>query len=173
MSFKPMLLSRTCQYAISGVLRLAALPRGGFCRVDDLVDGTDAPRHAVAKVFHELAKRGVLNSLRGAGGGFRLAERAQYLTLMDVVEAVDGPWAGAVLGARGLCPPTQDCPLSRMLQPINNQLEQLLRSVRIIDLVQNDMPPPPNCCLGQEPCSAHAGDGAVRTLPEVAPLARV
>jgi Rrf2 family transcriptional regulator, iron-sulfur cluster assembly transcription factor len=164
-----MLISRTSQYAITGVLRLAALPKGGFCRVDDLVDGTDAPRNAVAKVFHELTKRGVLNSLRGAGGGFRLAEGAQYLTLMDVVQAVDGPWAGNVIVSRGLCPPAQQCPLGRILQPINNQFEQILRSVRIIDLVQDQNAAGPDCCLGlDDSCCQGNGETANQDQAAVA-----
>jgi Rrf2 family iron-sulfur cluster assembly transcriptional regulator len=129
-----MLLSTSSQYAIIGILRLSRLPSEGFCRVDELIKGTHAPRHAVAKVFYELSKRRILESVRGIGGGYRPCANIADLTLMDVVEAVDGPYDPAALTDRGLCAHEQDCPLEALLQPVSDRLEQILRTTRIGDL---------------------------------------
>lgn len=132
-----MLLSRASHYAISAVLRLSALQSTRYCRVETLLQGTAAPRAGVAKVLQELARRGILESSRGSTGGFRLAPAAANATLMDIVEAVDGPWELEALGERGLCLHDQPCPLAQLLQPISNDLEHLLRSTRIAELASN------------------------------------
>jgi Rrf2 family protein len=130
-----MLISRASQYAISGVLRLASLPPRQFCRVEDLVRGTSAPRHAVAKVLHALAKRRILDSVRGAGGGFRLSPDALDMTLLQIIEAVEGPFESSVAMQRGLCASEQACPLHRLLQPLNDELKRVLGSTRLRDLI--------------------------------------
>lgn len=139
-----MLLSTASQYAITGVLRLTALPPDGFCRVDDLIAGTQAPRHAVGKVFYELAKRRILESVRGIGGGYRLSPGVGDLTLMDLVEAVDGPFQSAALTERGLCEPGRACPLETLLQPVADRLQAVLRTTRIRDLAAMSAGRP--CC---------------------------
>jgi Rrf2 family iron-sulfur cluster assembly transcriptional regulator len=146
-----MLLSQTSQYALTGVIRLAALPPNGFCRLDDLVRGTQAARFAVAKVFHDLAKRGILESIRGSGGGFRLSAKARSLSLMDIIETVDGPWERDATGDRGLCLPGQPCPLKQILQPVGDQLQALLRKTRVEQLIV----PVPSCCCAKD----KVGDG--------------
>jgi len=143
-----MLLSTPSQYAITGVLRLSVLPPDGYCRVDELTKGTQAPRHAVAKVFYELAKRRILESVRGIGGGYRPCVGIGDLTLMDIVEAVDGPYDPAALTERGLCESDRLCPLETLLQPVSDRLEEILRTTRIRDLIA--LYPPKTCCSPSE-----------------------
>lgn len=150
-----MLLSRTSQYAISGVLRLAALPEEGYCRVEDLVRGTSAPRHAVAKVFHVLARRNILCSVRGVGGGFRLNPRTLDMTLMDIVQAVEGEFRSSVVMDRGLCIPGQPCPMEKLLQPVSDELERVLRSTRVSDIVAQARAKNLQCCQDGLDSAAH------------------
>jgi Rrf2 family protein len=143
-----MLLSRASQYAISGVLRLAALPPSGFCRVEDLVRGTSAPRHAVAKVFQAMAKRNILDSVRGAGGGFRLGSRTLEMSLLELIEAVEGPFESSAAMERGLCAADEVCPMHRLLQPLTDELKRVLRSTRVRDLVPGPASAAWPCCGG-------------------------
>lgn len=128
------MLSRAAHYAITGLLRLSLLPREGYCRVDDLVSGTEAPRHAVAKVFHGLAQRGLLESIRGTRGGFRLAEGTLNCTLAEIIEAVEGPPRARDRIDRGLCLPGDSCPLAELIAPIARQLDEVLSQTRLADL---------------------------------------
>lgn len=165
-----MLLSRASQFAICGVLRLAALPRGGYCRVEDLVAGTAAPRHAVAKIFHELRRRGVLESVRGVGGGFRLAAGAEQLTLLQIVESVEGKWLTSADEARGLYP-LESCPLRNLLRPLQDELERILRTTCVGELLASSTPVGRECCTNpscceraivadqrRKPARSHSGD---------------
>jgi len=133
-----MLLPRNSQYAISAMLRLADLPAGAFVRVEDLVRDTPAPRHAVAKVLHELAKRGFLESARGTGGGYRLAEDARQRRLIEIVEAISGPHSTDAIATRGLALVGEQCKLMRLFEPVARHMDELLHSTTIDDLLNID-----------------------------------
>lgn len=130
------MLSRATHYAVTGMLRLALLPHGGYCRVDDLVRGTDAPRHAVAKVFHGLAQRGLLESVRGTRGGFRLAKDTLERTLAEIIEALEGLPRDRGRIDRGLCLPGEPCPFGELIAPIARQLDEVLSHTRLVDLLR-------------------------------------
>ena len=144
------MLSRAAHYAIAGIVRLAAVPEGGFCRVDDLVAGTRAPKFAVGKVLHRLARAGLLESVQGAKGGYRLQPGCLDRTLLQVIEATDGPLQNSACIDRGLCEPGSDCPLELTLEPAVEALRRVLSQTRVEDLVKLD---PRKTC-----CSSHPSD---------------
>ena len=86
-----MQMTRAADYALRAMLHLAALPHG--CRVSssDLAHAAEVPDTFLAKVLQKLVTRGLVISYRGQGGGFQLALPAARITLLEVVEAVDGP----------------------------------------------------------------------------------
>src|SRR5215213_6437777 len=86
-----MIFSSASEYAIRGVAKLSARGEAGRVLLDDVIAGTGLPRDFMAKVFQKLIHAGVLRSAKGRGGGFSLARPAHEITLMQVVEAIDGP----------------------------------------------------------------------------------
>jgi Rrf2 family protein len=87
------------------------------------------------KALKALARAGVLHSVRGPGGGYRLARAAKRITLLEVVEAVEGP-------VRGAAPPASDTAEGRRmdarLQAVCDQaaeaVRRRLRRVSLADL---------------------------------------
>jgi DNA-binding IscR family transcriptional regulator len=79
----------------------------------------------------------VLWSIKGPNGGYRLARPSKEITLLDVVEAVEGPLRGGVLvtpgdGARGL-----DRRLEGVFEQATDAVRKQLQRVRIADLVNH------------------------------------
>ena len=56
-----------------------------------LAEATQLPVSTVAKVLKSLARAGLVTSVRGAAGGYRLARPAQLISIGEVVKAIDGP----------------------------------------------------------------------------------
>lgn len=84
-------LSRSSQYALRALTWLAA-PRaeGGYHLVSQIAAELDVPEPYLGKLLQALALAGTLESRRGRGGGFRLAVAPDSVSVLDVVEAIDG-----------------------------------------------------------------------------------
>src|SRR5215472_18280021 len=83
-----MIFSRPCEYAIHAMTYLAAIP-GTSARADEIAEAQEIPLPILSKVLQDLARKGLLDSRRGPGGGFRLSRRPELITLRDIVAAVD------------------------------------------------------------------------------------
>lgn len=97
-------MTRGADYGARGVMYLAKRPPDTVALVGDIASAEDLPASYLAKIFQDLVKGGILRSHRGATGGFSLGRPAEKITLLEVIEAVDGPI--------GLCPclvPSQGC----------------------------------------------------------------
>ncbi len=86
-----MQISRSVTYALQTLLQLADLHEGEFINRWTLAANGRMPERFLLKILHNLVKGGILRSTRGGGGGFALARHPEVITLLDVIEAVDGP----------------------------------------------------------------------------------
>ena len=122
-----MIYSNACAYAIRAMCRLAMLRPDGYVLLDELCEGSDLPRHFVAKIFQDLVRKGLLTSAKGRGGGFALSRKASKITLYDIVSVIDGveQLDHCVVGM-AQCDEKQPCPQHDEFQPIRNQLKSYL-----------------------------------------------
>ena len=58
--------------------------------VREIADLQSVPYDYLAKIFTRLSKAGLVRSIEGKGGGFQLARPAEHITVLDVVNAIDG-----------------------------------------------------------------------------------
>ena len=130
-----MIFTSASEYAIRGIGELAA--RAGTSRVllDDVVAGTGLPRDFMAKVFQRLVHAGLLKSAKGRGGGFSLARAPHEITLMHVVEAMEGPQAydRCVVGLEK-CTDHTPCPQHDLYKPIRQRIKDYLNTTTAADL---------------------------------------
>lgn len=122
-----MIYSSACAYAIRALSRLALLRPQGYVLLDELCEGTDLPRHFVAKIFQDLVRRGLLHSAKGRGGGFALTRSPENISLFEIVEAVDGvsELDHCVVGM-ARCDDGQPCPQHDQWKGIRSQLRKFL-----------------------------------------------
>lgn len=122
-----MIYSNACAYAIRAMSRLAMLRPDGYVLLDELCDGSDLPRHFVAKIFQDLVRKGLLTSAKGRGGGFALARKPDQISLYDIVEVIDGiENLNACVVGMHRCDDHQPCPQHDEWKPIRNQLKEYL-----------------------------------------------
>ena len=80
-----MKLQKNTSLALYSVLEFAREPERHIAAAE-IADKYDISAHHLAKVLAELARSGILASVRGAGGGYRFIGNAKRLTLMDIVQ---------------------------------------------------------------------------------------
>lgn len=133
-----MLYSNACAYAVRALARLALIRPDGYVLLDELCQGSDLPRHFVAKIFQDLVRKGLLTSAKGRGGGFALARKPDTLSVADVVVAVDGPEAidkaesGITESVGGVMFPLFDA-----WAPLGTQIRQFLENTTLDQLAGN------------------------------------
>jgi len=86
-----MQITRATDYAVRILIHLAASPDQARIAAPEVARGIEAPESFVSKVLQQLVQRGMVTSRRGAGGGFQLAIQPDKVTLLDVVEMLEGP----------------------------------------------------------------------------------
>jgi FeS assembly SUF system regulator len=94
----------------------------------------------VSKVLKQLAGAGLLDSFRGARGGYRLARTAAEISVAEIVEAMEGPIAMTECGIHaGLCDHESHCAVRGNWRLISRAVEGALRGVSVAELLE---PPP-------------------------------
>ena len=133
-----MIFSNTTEYAIRGLAELAGRSNGSTMLLDQLVAGTTLPRDFMAKIFQRLVKAKLLTSAKGRGGGFALARPAHQITLMDIVEAIEGPKPldGCVVGLER-CNDDMPCPQHDLYKPIRQRLKDYMNTTTLADLASS------------------------------------
>jgi Rrf2 family protein len=130
------MFTTTTEYAIRGIAELASrVETGKPLLLDELVKGTDLPRDFLAKVFQRLVKAGLLRSAKGRGGGFSLPKPPHEITLLHIVNAIDGPGRldRCVLGL-SRCSDDMPCAQHDLYRPLRQRLNAYLESTTVADL---------------------------------------
>ena len=120
-------------------LQLAALKSPDLIRVDDVVRVHGLARPHIVKIVHELGKAGYLETVRGRGGGFRLARPADQIIVGDVVRITEGPLdvVECFNPEKNTCPLIGICVLSRKMQEATRACMAVLDELTIADISAN------------------------------------
>jgi len=90
----------------------------------------------VAKVLKTLARSGLIDSVRGVNGGYRLSEPADEISVAAIIRAMEGPIALTECGLEpGRCARENDCNLKGNWQRIGETVENALEALTLADLV--------------------------------------
>jgi Rrf2 family protein len=84
------------RYAVRALAHLATRDDSAIVTSHDAARACAIPEKYLLKVFRLLVTAGVLRSLKGPNGGYRLARPAKAITVLEIVEAVEGPFRGLV-----------------------------------------------------------------------------
>lgn len=131
-------LSKLADYAVVVLVRLS---QGEPCQTSPGIAAiTGIPEPTVAKVLKALAAANLVQSQRGARGGYRLRQPLAAIPIADVVSAIDGPiaLAACVEGGAGGCEAEALCPVRGRWDPVNRAVVQALTRLTLADMV----PPP-------------------------------
>jgi Rrf2 family protein len=130
-------LTRKGEYAIRGIVYLASRPADQVCLLSDIAAAVDVPPTFLAKIFQQFSKIGLVKSYRGTGGGFILGRPADKITLLNVVEAVEGPIVPNRCVANGIdCDRSTGCNVHPVWMNVQSQVRDILDKVTLKELAE-------------------------------------
>ena len=135
-------VTKLTDYATLILTVLAARP-GGVLSAPDLAEhaGLEAP--TVAKVLKPLAQAGLVEGFRGANGGYRLAREASAISLVEIVEAMEGPLAMTECSLdHGDCGLSPQCGVRANWRRINDVVADALSKVSLAQMLEPPQHPP-------------------------------
>ena len=131
-------LTKDGEYAVRAVLFLASQPLGKISLISEISKAQDVPKSYLAKIMQHLVKVGLVNSRRGAKGGFFLARPADRITLRQTIEAVEGPiYLNVCLIRKGECPRDEICPVHPVWREAQEKLFSVLESKTMAQLAKD------------------------------------
>jgi Rrf2 family protein len=135
------MLSNSCRYGIRAVIYLAGQPaNSGMTGIRKISSDLGLPTPFLAKILQQLAKQKILNSSKGPHGGFSLMKDPQKITLLDIVNSIDGQdvFTNCIMhngSCEGVVNAEKHCPLHDDYESTRRELIKLFSQKTIYDLV--------------------------------------
>jgi len=124
-----MQITRQADYAVRAVLYLAKMGSERRAATSQIAEEQQIPPSFLAKIVSQLSVAGLLQTSRGARGGVSLARTPEKISLLEVVEAIDGPiLLNECVAENGSCTFEDDCPISPVWCEAQSELVQNLRT---------------------------------------------
>ncbi len=134
-------LTRLTDYGILLMTRMASNPEAVHTSAA-LAEATHVPLPTVSKILQALLHAGLLESIRGAHGGYRLARPAARISVRDVIDTLEGSIALTECNLeRHRCEQREVCTTSRNWQRINAAVQQALSDITLADMTRQDFMP--------------------------------
>ena len=132
-----MTLTRAADYAVRVMIHLAELPPGTRASRTDLASAADCPNQFLSKVLQNLTRAGLVVSHRGNTGGFELPSSRRATSMLEIVEAMEGPLAlNHCLTCNHACPRQASCPAHCVWAEAQAAMADVLRRTSISDLAR-------------------------------------
>ena len=130
-----MQITRFSDYSLR-VLIYLSVHSDGLSNIADIAASFNISKNHLVKVVHHLAQIGLIDSVRGRGGGIRLAQRAEEIHIGEVVRHSEQNLE-IVDCTKPACPLLSSCKLKRILNEAKQAFFQVLDEYTLADLSQN------------------------------------
>ncbi len=129
-------LTKKADYGLIALRHLASTP-GGVSSTKDIAEAYHLPVPLLAKVLQRLTRAGILQSLSGTNGGYKLARDAARISALEVVRAIDGPVILThCFTEHGRCDQSDKCTVREPLRRVHEAILELLNKFTITDLAE-------------------------------------
>lgn len=134
-----MQITRQADYALRAMLYLAQLEKDQKAATSKIAEEKEIPPSFLAKIISQLSIAGLIRTSRGAHGGVELARSPEEISLLDVVEAIDGPISlNECTSDPSVCSFGNNCPLHEVWCEVKADLVKKLREVTFDQLIERE-----------------------------------
>ncbi|MGA2173375.1 MAG: Rrf2 family transcriptional regulator [Verrucomicrobiota bacterium] len=132
-----MQITRAGEYGVLGLMHLARRQPGQRAMIDQVSRQERIPKSFLAKIFQSLAKAGLVRSIRGSGGGFALAKNPADISVLEIIEAVEGKIVfQRCKQAKPDCQHVGGCALCGLFERAQNGVKDALTATSLRDLIR-------------------------------------
>ena len=129
-----MLSTRAVDYGLRGLTHLARSTSNGRTTIARICEEEGIPKSFAVKIFQLLTRAGILDAVRGPGGGYSLRRPPEEITMREVVEGIEGP---IVLHESALNGDSEKCPGHDVWIEAQERVLSTLDGVTVADLASN------------------------------------
>lgn len=134
-----MQITRQADYALRAILFLARLEPSQRAATSQIAEDQEIPPSFLAKIISQLSIAGLIHTSRGARGGVSLARKAEDISLLDVVESIDGPITlNECTQDPSVCSFGESCPIHDVWCETKAELVQKLKAATFDKLLENE-----------------------------------
>jgi Rrf2 family protein len=134
-------ISTRGRYGVRALIEIALNAERGPVRVSSIARKQKIPVSYLEQILNKLRRRDVIKSVRGSKGGYFLNKPKDEITVREVIEVLDGPFAVADCSKdrcpRETCIGPERCVASRLWRKVEDNLDNFLGSVTLDDLFQD------------------------------------
>lgn len=111
---------------------------GKNIELKQIAEEQDIPKHFLSKILQQLVRNDLLISMKGPTGGFRLNSSPEQITLLEIVDAIDGLGIFTQCGIGfKKCDDDHPCPIHNDFKEVRNKVMELFESKTLKDLVED------------------------------------
>src|SRR6266542_3148544 len=130
-------LTKKADYGLIAVKHLASCSRDGAASAKDIADAYGIPLPLLAKILQKLTKSGLLRSLPGTNGGYKLNRDPREISALEVIRTIDGPIVlASCFTVHGECDQSPRCNVREPLRKVHDAILGILGTIMISDMTE-------------------------------------
>ena len=133
-----MRLTTKGRYAVTAMLDLALHQSKGPISLADISSRQDISLSYLEQLFSKLRKRELVSSVRGPGGGYRLAKSEEAIFIADIIAAVDESIDATNCQGKGDCQDGTTCLTHHLWTDLSSQIQSFLQGISLASLIERE-----------------------------------
>jgi Rrf2 family iron-sulfur cluster assembly transcriptional regulator len=133
------MFSTSCHYGLQGILHIAYHhDEDRNIDLKQIAEEQNIPKHFLSKILQILVKKNLLVSTKGPSGGFRLKREPEEISLIEIIDAIDGMdvFTKCGIGFKQ-CNDDNPCPIHEDYKKVRKQVQLLFENKNLAELVED------------------------------------
>ena len=139
-----MRLTKKGKYAVSAMLDIASFEdkQTSFVKIQDISKRQRIPNSYLEQILRNLRREGLLISVTGPNGGYRLSRKSKEITIADIVMSIEDRLDSTECGGTADCLLGEECLSHYLWSQLNNELESFLKNKSLADVLEKNKKKP-------------------------------
>ena len=130
-----MRLTTKSRYAVTAMLDIAYYDRGNPISLPEIAKGQSISLSYLEQLFSRLKKSGLVESIKGPGGGYKLSKNADDIVISEVIKAVDESVETTACSGKSNCHNNQQCLSHNLWEDLGTEINNFLSDVTLQQVI--------------------------------------